>query len=163
MMALGIELPTAPAPKANYNIMCIPPGENVMYLSGHLPIKADGSFITGAVGPDTGGLSIDEGKAAARLCALNLIATLKSQLGDLDRVEQIIKVFGIVNSHVEFKHQPAVMDGCSDFIMEVFDKPIGYHARSAIGTNTLPFDVSVEIEMIVKFKPEDEEEEEEDE
>ena len=82
---------------------------------------------------------------------------------DMCTPNHVPQVFGIVNSHVEFKHQPAVMDGCSDFIMEVFDKPIGYHARSAIGTNTLPFDVSVEIEMIVKFKPEDEEEEEEDE
>ena len=71
------------------------------------------------------------------------------------------QVFGIVNSHVDFKHQHLVMDGCSDLIMEVFDKPIGYHARSAIGTNTLPLDVSVEIEMIVKFTPEVEEEEDE--
>ena len=73
----------------------------------------------------------------------------------------IRQVFGIVNSHVDFKHQHLVMDGCSDLIMEVFDKPIGYHARSAIGTNTLPLDVSVEIEMIIKFTPEVEEEEDE--
>ncbi len=74
-----------------------------------------------------------------------------------------VQVFGIVNSHVDFKHQHLVMDGCSDLMMEVFDKPVGYHARSAIGTNTLPLDVSVEIEMIVKFKPDvyDEEEDEE--
>lgn len=70
------------------------------------------------------------------------------------------QVFGIVNSHVEFKHQPAVMDGCSDLLMDIFDKPVGYHARSAIGTNTLPFDVSVEIEMIVKFKPDVDDEDE---
>ncbi|KAL3822060.1 hypothetical protein ACHAXA_007853 [Cyclostephanos tholiformis] len=161
---LGIVLPTAPTPKANYNIVCIPPGENVMYLSGHLPVKADGELIAGAIGPDTGGLTVKEGYDAARTCGLNLIATLKSQLGDLDRVEQVVKVFGIVNSHVDFKHQHLVMDGCSDLMMEVFDKPVGYHARSAIGTNTLPLDVSVEIEMIVKFKPDvyDDEEDEED-
>lgn len=64
------------------------------------------------------------------------------------------QVFGIVNSHTDFKHQHLVMDGCSDLIMEVFDKPIGYHARSAIGTNTLPLDASVEVEAIVKIKPE---------
>ena len=73
------------------------------------------------------------------------------------------QVFGIVNSHVEFKHQPAVMDGCSDLLMDIFDKPVGYHARSAIGTNTLPFDVSVEIEMIVKFKPDVDDDDDEDE
>jgi hypothetical protein len=70
------------------------------------------------------------------------------------------QVFGIVNSHVEFKHQPAVMDGCSDLLMDIFNKPVGYHARSAIGTNTLPFDVSVEIEMIVKFKSDIDDEDE---
>ena len=162
-------------------------------------------MIAGAIGPDTGGLSVKEGYDAARTCGLNLIATLKGQLGDLDRVEQVVKVrictffrpckmfstprlslarfnvhylrlllipvperarhcqvFGIVNSHVDFKHQHLVMDGCSDLLMEVFDRPVGYHARSAIGTNTLPLDVSVEIEMIVKFKPEvyDEDDEE---
>ncbi|KAL9180970.1 hypothetical protein ACHAXT_009775 [Thalassiosira profunda] len=151
---LGIELPTAPLPKANYNIVCLPPGENVMYVSGHLPIKPDGEMITGTLGPDNGGLTVDEGYDAARHCGLNIIATLKKQLGDLDRVEQVVKVFGIVSSHTDFKHQHLVMDGCSDVIMEVFDKPIGYHARSAIGTNTLPLNAPVEVEAIVKIKPE---------
>jgi enamine deaminase RidA (YjgF/YER057c/UK114 family) len=151
--ALKIELPTAPLPKANYNIVCLPPGENIMYVSGHLPIKADGELITGTLGPDQGGMTVDEGYAAARHCGLNIIATLKKQLGDLDRVEQVVKVFGIVSSHTDFKHQHLVMDGCSDVIMEVFDKPIGYHARSAIGTNTLPLNAPVEVEAIVKIKP----------
>mmetsp|Transcript_10285 Transcript_10285/g.22128 ORF Transcript_10285/g.22128 Transcript_10285/m.22128 type:complete len:206 (+) Transcript_10285:144-761(+) len=152
---LGIELPPAPLPKANYNIVCLPPGEETtMYVSGHLPIKADGTLITGTLGPDHGGMTVEEGYDAARHCALNIIATLKSQLGDLDRVEQVVKVFGIVNSHTEFKHQHLVMDGCSDLIMEVFDKPVGYHARSAIGTNTLPLNAPVEVEAIVKIRPE---------
>mmetsp|Transcript_31488 Transcript_31488/g.65827 ORF Transcript_31488/g.65827 Transcript_31488/m.65827 type:complete len:206 (-) Transcript_31488:500-1117(-) len=152
---LGIELPPAPLPKANYNIVCLPPGEETtMYVSGHLPIKADGTLITGTLGPDHGGMTVEEGCDAARHCALNIIATLKSQLGDLDRVEQVVKVFGIVNSHTEFKHQHLVMDGCSDLIMEVFDKPVGYHARSAIGTNTLPLNAPVEVEAIVKIRPE---------
>mmetsp|Transcript_7458 Transcript_7458/g.15592 ORF Transcript_7458/g.15592 Transcript_7458/m.15592 type:complete len:206 (-) Transcript_7458:500-1117(-) len=152
---LGIELPPAPLPKANYNIVCLPPGdETTMYVSGHLPIKADGTLITGTLGPDHGGMTVEEGCDAARHCALNIIATLKSQLGDLDRVEQVVKVFGIVNSHTEFKHQHLVMDGCSDLIMEVFDKPVGYHARSAIGTNTLPLNAPVEVEAIVKIRPE---------
>ena len=72
----------------------------------------------------------------------------------LSKTNTYPKVFGIVNSHTDFKHQHLVMDGCSDVIMEVFDKPIGYHARSAIGVNTLPLDASVEVEAIVKIKPE---------
>ncbi|KAL7533210.1 hypothetical protein ACHAXR_005103 [Thalassiosira sp. AJA248-18] len=151
---LGIELPTAPLPKANYNIVCLPPGESIMYVSGHLPITNDGELITGTLGPDNGGMTVEEGYDAARLCGLNIIATLKEQLGDLDRVEQVVKVFGIVSSHTDFKHQHLVMDGCSDVIMEVFDKPIGYHARSAIGTNTLPLNAPVEVEAIVKIKAE---------
>ena len=150
---LGIELPAAPAPKANYNITCSVPGENTLYVSGHLPIKADGTLITGALNPEGGGLSVEQGYEAARHCGLNIISTLKNHLGDLDRVEQVVKVFGIVNSSTEFKHQHLVMDGCSDVIMEVFDKPIGYHARSAIGVNTLPLDASVEVEAIIKIKP----------
>ena len=111
-------------------------------------------MITGTLGPDNGGLTVEEGYDAARHCGLNIIATLKKQLGDLDRVEQVVKVFGIVSSHTDFKHQHLVMDGCSDVIKEVFDKPIGYHARSAIGTNTLPLNAPVEVEAIVKIKPE---------
>jgi len=149
---LGIELPAAPAPKANYNIICQVPNENTLYVSGHLPIKADGTLITGALAPEGGGLTVEEGYEAARYCGLNIIATLKNHLGDLDKVEQVVKVFGIVNSSTDFKHQHLVMDGCSDLIMEVFNKPIGYHARSAIGTNTLPLDASVEVEAIIKIK-----------
>lgn len=149
---LGIELPAAPAPKANYNIICRVPDENTLYVSGHLPIKADGTLITGALAPESGGLTVEEGYEAARHCGLNIIATLKNHLGDLDKVEQVVKVFGIVNSSTDFKHQHLVMDGCSDVIVEVFNKPIGYHARSAIGTNTLPLDASVEVEAIIKIK-----------
>ncbi|KAL3767698.1 hypothetical protein ACHAWO_004400 [Cyclotella atomus] len=147
---LKIELPPAPLPKANYNIVC--KSDGIIYVSGHLPIKSDGTLITGMVGPDDGGMTVEAANEAARHCALNIISTLKSQLGDLDRVEQVVKVFGIVNSHTNFKHQHLVMDGCSDLIMEVFDKPVGYHARSAIGVNTLPLDATVEVEAIVKIK-----------
>ena len=89
--ALGIELPTAPSPKANYNIVCHASG-NMLYISGHLPIKQDGTLITGRIGPNTGGESIPHGYEAARYAGLNIISTLKEQLGDLDRVEQIVKV-----------------------------------------------------------------------
>jgi enamine deaminase RidA (YjgF/YER057c/UK114 family) len=150
---LGITLPTAPVPKANYNIICRASG-NMMYISGHLPITSDGKLLTGRIGPGTGGETVEHGYTAARHCALNIVSTLKSQLGDLDRVEQIVKMFGIVQSTEDFKEQHLVLDGCSDVIMEIFDKPVGYHARSAIGTSTLPLNMSVEIEAVVQIKPE---------
>jgi len=149
---LNISLPTAPTPKANYNIVCHASG-NMLYLSGHLPVKVDGTLLTGRIGPDSDGEKVEHGYEAARWCGLNIISTLKEQLGDLDRVEKVVKVFGIVNSTTDFKHQHLVMDGCSDVIMEVFGNPVGYHARSAIGTNTLPLDMSVEVEAIVQIKP----------
>lgn len=88
---LGIELPPPPAPKANYNIACHASG-NMLYISGHLPLKVDGTLLTGRIGPDSDGETIEHGYEAARLTGLNLISTMKSQLGDLDRVEQVVKV-----------------------------------------------------------------------
>lgn len=123
-----------------------------MYISGHLPVQADGSMLTGRIGPESGGQSLEHGYQAARHAGLNIVSTLKKQLGDLDRVKQIVKVFGIVQSTNDFKEQHKVMDGCSDLMMEVFEKPVGYHARSAIGTSTLPLDISVEVEAIVEIK-----------
>ena len=94
-----------------------------------------------------------EGQEAARWCGLNLIATIQDQLGgDLDRVERVVKLFGIVASKESFKEQHLVLNGASDVFMEIFGDR-GYHARSAIGTNTLPLDTAVEIEAIVKVKP----------
>ena len=149
---LGLILPTAPAPRANYNNVCHTP-PNILFVSGHLPITNEGELLTGVVsGENPGGKSIEDAKYAARLTALNILATLKRVLGDLDNVEQVVKIFGIVNSTNDFKHQHLVMDGCSDLMMEVFGEKVGYHARSAIGTNTLPLDVSVEIEAIVAIK-----------
>ena len=91
---LDITLPPPSSPKANYNIVCHASG-NMLYVSGHLPIKADGTLLTGAVGPDSGGNTVEQGYEAARHCGLNLVSTLKSQLGDLDRVAQIVKVISI--------------------------------------------------------------------
>jgi enamine deaminase RidA (YjgF/YER057c/UK114 family) len=148
---LGIELPKPSGPRANYNPTC-PASGNMLFVSGHLPFKNDGTLITGRIGED--GRDKDYGYEAARTAALNIISTLKKELGDLDRVERIVKVFGIVQSTDDFKEQPFVLDGCSDLMIEVFGKEVGYHARSAIGTNTLPVDISVEIEAIVQIKPE---------
>jgi enamine deaminase RidA (YjgF/YER057c/UK114 family) len=107
--------------------------------------------MTGRIGEN--GRDKAYGYEAARNAGLNIISTLKEHLGDLDRVEQIVKVFGIVQSTNDFNEQHLVMDGCSDVIMEVFGK-VGYHARSAIGTSILPVDISVEVEAIVQIKPE---------
>lgn len=149
---LGLELPPPAPPRANYNSICQGPGSTVVYVSGHLPFQLDGkTLITGRIGED--GKDVEYGYQAARQVGLNLVATLKDQLGDLDRVEKVIKIFGIVQSTNDFKQQHLVINGCSDLMMEVFGNEIGFHARSAIGTNTLPLDVSVEIEAIVQIKP----------
>ena len=146
--SLGITLPPPGGPKANYNIVCWE-SPTTLYMSGHLPIRVDGSLVTGSIGP--GGLTLEQGQEAARWCGLNLIATLQDQLGDLDRVEKVVKLFGIVSSKQEFKQQHLVLNGCSDVMMAVFEDR-GYHARSAIGTNTLPLDAAVEVEALVKIK-----------
>ena len=148
MLDIGIVLPDPPKPAANYQ-----PAQksgDLLLLSGHLPLNHDGSLLTGKVGP--GAKTVEEGYQAARQVALNLLATLKSELGDLDRVEQIVKLFGIVHSTDDFHEQHKVVNGCSDLFVEVFGKERGMHARSAIGTNTLPLGISVEIEAIVRVK-----------
>jgi enamine deaminase RidA (YjgF/YER057c/UK114 family) len=149
LAAKGIELPPAGAPKANYSLVSWE-SPTVLYCSGHLPIKSDGSMVTGTLGG--GGLAVAEGQEAARHCALNIISTLKAELGDLDRVEKVVKLFGIVRSEGTFTEQHLVMNGASDLIAEVFEDRGNKHARSAIGTNTLPLGVAVEVEAIVKVK-----------
>jgi len=140
----------APDAQANYNIVCWE-SPTRLYCSGHVPARLDGSMVTGAIG--AGGLSLEQGQEAARWCALNLIATIQEQCGgDLDRVEQVVKLFGIVASKDDFTEQHLVLNGCSDVMMAVFEDR-GYHARSAIGTNTLPLGISVAVEAIVKIRP----------
>lgn len=142
---LGIELPESPAPIANY-VPAVRTG-NLLYLSGVGPAApAEGPAPTGKLGAD---LSIEQGYEAARLVGINLIARLKSELGDLGRVNRVIKLLSMVNSAPDFDQQPAVANGCSDLLVEVFgDK--GRHARSAVGMAALPGNIPVEIEMIVE-------------
>lgn len=150
---LGINLPKAAGPRANYDVICHDEDANVMYVSGHLPFQEDGTLVTGKLTGEEG-RDVDYGYQAARHAALNIVATLRDRLdGDLDQIEKIQKVFGIVQSSEDFQHQHLVMDGASDVIMEIFGKDVGYHARSAIGTSTLPLDITVEVEAIVKLKP----------
>lgn len=144
---LGITLPESPSPVANY-IPVVKTG-NLIYLSGVGPAdKPDGTSYTGKLGRD---LSVDEGYDAARLTAVNLIARLDGFLDDLDQVKQIVKVLSMVNATPDFLDPPAVTNGCSDLLVEVFgDK--GRHARSAIGVATLPGGMPIEIELIAEIK-----------
>lgn len=148
---LGLILPPAGSPKANYQLLHR--DGDLLYLSGHLPMKADGSLILGTCGGD---LTTEQGYEAAQHCALNLLSTLNSYMasqgGDLSKVVKVIKLFGIVRSHSDFTEQHLVMNGASDVIGEVLGKDVGgSHARSAIGTNTLPLGIAVEVEMIAKI------------
>jgi len=143
---LGIELPPAPDPVANY-VNGVRTG-NLIFLAGKGPKRADGSELTGKLGAD---LSIEEGYEGARLTAINQLAVLKEMLGDLNRVTRVVKVLGMVNSDPEFVQQPAVINGFSDLIVEVFGER-GRHARAAVGMASLPRGQAVEIEMIVEVE-----------
>lgn len=145
--ALGHEIPTPSSPKGNY--VNFTKDGKILYLSGHLPILPDGSMIKGRLGEN---VSIEEGQRAGRAAALQLLATIKAAAGDLDNVEKVLKLTGFVNSTPDFTQQPQVMNGCSDFIGEVFGTDVGRHARSAVGVNTLPLGVAIEVEAIIKLK-----------
>ena len=144
---LGITLPESPQPIANY-VPAVQTG-NLLFVAGLGPAaRDDGSAPIGKVGRD---LTLEEGYAAARLVGINLLARLKDSLGDLDRVERIVKLLSMVNCTPEFNQQPQVANGCSDLLVEVFGEK-GRHARSAVGMASLPNDISVEIEMVVQVR-----------
>jgi len=144
---LGLELPPAPSAVAVYRPSLIV--GDLCYTSGHLPVNTDGSLHLGCVGKDA-----DEkaGYAAAKQCALAILSTLKAELGSLDRIEQVVKLFGMVNCTPEFTQQPAVVNGCSELMREVFGEKVGVGTRSAVGVAALPLGVMVEIEAIVLVK-----------
>ena len=143
---LGLELPEAPAPGGNYTPVV--QVHDMCYVSGHGPLKIDGEMLRGRVGSE---VSEEEGYAAARQVGLAMIATLKANLGDLDRVVRIVKVLGMVNAAPDFQNHPKVMNGFSDLMVEVFGDP-GRAARSAIGMGSLPCNISVEVEAIVQIR-----------
>ena len=142
---LNIELPSAPAPIANY-VRYVQVG-NLLFVSGHGPSRDGKMVYTGKVGA---GVSLEEGYQAARLVMLNCLASVKEALGDLDRVKRIVKLLGMVNATLEFGDQPKVINGASDLLVEIFGEQIGKHARSAVGMGSLPGQITVEIEMIVE-------------
>lgn len=143
---LGYDLPAQVVPVANYVPTASAMMSNLIFTSGHVPRKPDGSFITGTLGKD---ITVEEAYEAATITALGILTSLKSAIGDLDQIKRIVKVLCFVNSTPGFTDQPLVANGLSDLLVEVFGEK-GNHARSAVGVAALPGNVCVEIEMIVE-------------
>ena len=144
---LGIELPPAPKPIGLYKPIVVV--GSVAYLSGHGPLKSDGTLIVGRVGED---MTLEEGQAAARQTALAMLATLRFALGTLDRVTRVVKLLGLVRCTDKFDQQPQVINGFSELMVLVFGEKAGKGARSAVGTNALPNNIAVEIEAIFEVR-----------
>lgn len=147
LAALGIAIPAPAAPVANY-VGWVRTG-NLVFTAGQVPVK-DGEFpYRGKVGAD---VTVEAAQAAARLCAINIIAQIKAALGgDLDRVRRVVKLVGFVNGTAEFADHPKVVNGASDLMVEVFGDR-GKHARSAVGSGSLPLNVAVEIEAVFEVE-----------
>ena len=143
---LNLTLPKAPKPVAVYKPLVIV--GNIAYVSGHGPVRTDGTLIAGVVGRD---LDLDAGKQAARQVGLALLSTLREQLGSLDRVKRVVKLLGMVNSAPDFYDHPKVINGCSELFAEVWGPDHGIGARSAVGMGPLPGNIAVEIEMVVEL------------
>lgn len=144
---LGLALPDAPAPVANYVPACVI--GSLLFISGQVSRKGDGQMIKGKLGA---GLDVAQGREAAKVCALNILAQAKAALGSLDRIERVVKLTGFVNAAPSFTDHPQVVNGASDLLVEVLgDK--GRHTRSAVGMSSLPVDAAVEVEAILAVKP----------
>ena len=145
LAALGLTLPAVPTPMANYVPYRL--AGNLLFLSGQGPKRPDGSFMVGRLGKDA---SVEQGYEAARLTGLQLFAVAKAALGDLSRVEAVVKLLGMVNAEPDFGDHPKVINGCSDLMVEVLGEA-GRHARSAVGMGSLPNRIMVEIEAILQI------------
>ena len=143
---LKLELPPAPKPLATY-VTAVRHGD-LLYVSGHGPLRSDGTMITGRLGAT---MDVPGGQAAARQTGLAILATVRGHLGSLDKVARLVKVLGMVNCTPEFAEQPKVINGFSDLMVEVFGDP-GKGARSAVGMGSLPGNIAVEIEAIFQVR-----------
>jgi enamine deaminase RidA (YjgF/YER057c/UK114 family) len=147
LQELGIELPQASSPAANY-VPFVRTG-NLLFMAGQVTVWNGERRFVGKLGRE---FAVEEGQQAARLCALNLIAQLRRALdGDLDRLVRVVRIGGFVNSTSDFLQQPQVVNGASDLFVEVFGEA-GKHARTAVGTNVLPFDIAVEVEAVFEVR-----------
>ena len=143
---LQLVLPPAPKPVAVYRPMVVL--GNVAYVSGHGPVCTDGSLIKGVVGRD---VDLAGGHAAARQVGLAILATLRENLGSLDRVKRVVKILGMVNTAQDFYDHPKVINGCSELFADIWGKEHGIGARSAVGMGPLPGNIAVEIEAIFEL------------
>ncbi len=146
LAAAGLSLPTLPGSKGIYK-SCVTVG-NLVYLSGHVSIETDGTFIKGKLGQD---LDEEQGKIAARQCGLAMLTSLKKHLGDLDRITGVVKLLGMVNATPDYQQHPVVINGCSELFAELWGNDKGVGVRSAVGMGSLPGNVAVEIEGIFEI------------
>jgi enamine deaminase RidA (YjgF/YER057c/UK114 family) len=145
---LKLELPPAPKPAGVYKpvVIC----GNLAYVSGHGPLKSDGKLVTGRVGAD---MDLNAGKEAARQVGLTILATLRAELGSLDRIRRLVKLLGMVNATPDFREHPAVINGCSELFADIWGRDNGIGTRSAVGMGSLPGNIAVEIEAIFELNP----------
>jgi len=143
----NITLPQPATPMANY-VGAVRVG-NLLFVSGHGPVRDGKATVRGKVGKD---LSVEQGYGVAREVGLSLLATVRANLGSLDKVRRVVKVLGMVNSAEGFGDQPKVINGFSDLMVEVFGEAVGKHARSAVGMAELPVGIPVEIEMVLEVE-----------
>jgi len=147
LQELGLELPAPPAAVANFvNVVRV---GDLLFTAGHGPVREGGFPYTGKLGA---GVDVETGKRAAELTILNVLATVRAEIGELSRISRVVKLLVMVNSAPDFLQQPLVANGASDLIVDVFGEEIGAHGRSAVGMVALPFDISVEIEAIFALR-----------
>jgi enamine deaminase RidA (YjgF/YER057c/UK114 family) len=143
---LGLTLPPAPTPLGVYK-PCLVDG-NYLYLSGHGTVLEDGSLIIGRIGAD---LDVDQGKIAARQVGLAMLATIKANVGSLNRVKRVVKVLGMVNCTPDFERHPFIINGCSELFASVWGEENGIGVRSAVGMGSLPDNIPVEVEALFEL------------
>lgn len=146
LAALGIVLPMVPNPAGNYAHAVL--SRNTLYLAGHIPLGPDGSVVLGRLGETLG---IDAGREAARFAAAAALSTMRTELGSLNRVRQIVRLYGTVNATSSFLHHTQVIDGASDLLTDVFGDR-GRHARLAVGVSSLPFGIALEVEITAEVE-----------
>jgi len=144
---LGLVLPTLPGSKGIYK-SCLEVG-NLLYVSGHVSINGDGTFIIGKVGAD---VDDDEAKRAALQCGLAILSSIKAHFGNLNRIKRVIKILGMVNAIPEYTKHALIINGCSELYVQLWGNDNGKGVRSAVGMGSLPNNVAVEIEAIFEFE-----------
>lgn len=143
---LNLSLPVLPSSKGIYK-KCVVAG-NFLYVSGHVSVKTDGSFIKGKLGKD---LSDKEGTIAARQCGLAILSSIKEHFGDFEKIKRVIKILGMVNCTPDYENHPVIINGCSELYVRIWGEENGKGVRSAVGMGSLPGNVAVEIEAIFEL------------